>query len=95
LKTGIMKTKVFCPACEQILESLTAALRQLFDVCSKITAVVEKEGRTDSPNLEELLSRSRELMAECAAIRQNLQDHRASGHAVSSSFTAVTGLNRR
>jgi hypothetical protein len=90
-----MKTKVYCPACEQIMESLTAALRQLFDVCSKITAVVEKEGRTDSPNLQDLLRRSRALMAECAAIRQNLQEHRGSGHAVSSSFARVSRLSRR
>ena len=81
-----MKTKQFCPQCDQILDTLTATARQLFDVCSQISAVVENEGRTDSPNLDPLLAATRTLTAECSAIRQAFQDHRGSGHTVNSSL---------
>ena len=84
-----MKTKQFCPECDQFLDTLTEATRQLFGVCSEITAVLEKERRTKSPILTPLLARTRILTSECSAIRQAFEDHRSSGHAVSSSFVCA------
>ena len=86
MKPGAMKTKQFCPECDRILDGLTAALRRLFEICSKIRAVVEMEGWRNSPKLDVLLAQNRTLMSECASIREGLREHRGSGHAVTSTF---------
>jgi hypothetical protein len=70
-----------CQTCAELLLRLSDASERLFYVSSELSsAVLSWSADREPPPSEELLLTARALRAECALIRETLEEHRERGH---------------
>jgi hypothetical protein len=70
-----------CDVCEGLLARLSASAEELFEISFQISeALMNWQPGVSPPSSSELMSQAAILRAECAVIRELLQDHCSRQH---------------